>query len=935
MPRLRAQQNLLDPASANTGLGLAGNVQGIAMQADGKLLVAGGTAGLVRLNTDGTTDPSFQAAFSSAPGEIDVQTDGRILATTDPDTQVNGATVNGLVRLNTDGTTDPSFNADAELAIPNTAQSVTLQSDGKILVIGNAQLYNGTTTPGILRLNADGTLDTTFQAQIGLLPQNSYLDNFAFVGQVGLQSDGKIIISGGFLTVDGAASNGFARLNADGSLDTTYHPTTAGSVYLVHVLANDQLLIAGNSATVDQVPVTGLARLNSDGTLDPTFNYTASLSPSYTVVQPDGRILLQTAQIILNPLDDASFNVYTLSRLNADGSADATFSATLSAGSAKLLPQADGTIYLGGPFLVVNGVGCNSVARLNADGSVDTSYVVDTSAGFNGHVTCLAAQADGKVLAGGQFTAVNGVSHVGVVRLNSDGTLDDTFGASAYSVAASYTYFEYVHGILVQSDGKVLLSGAFTQIDGAAAPGLARVNADGSLDTAFNPVLESAAIVEAVALQADGKVLVAGGTVGTGPVFQPFLVRLNTDGSVDASFSISLADGNGVSSLAVQADGKILAGGINLFGGAAQDLVRLNSDGSVDTGFAAAVADSGVGPYGVRCLAIQADGKILIGGDFSMVDGMVMNGFSRLNADGSVDTSFNAYANGTTAILAEADGTIVIGGTFVFVDNETRNGLAHLNADGTLDPFLPLEVGVTGTGSVAALAQQPDGRLVVGGHFTSLDGVAHNQIARFSNGGTPAFFAGNVSVGSGFYYLQFANGNPFGYYNLAGSGYAFPYFFHDDLGLEYFFDADDGLGGAYLYDFASSTFFYTSPTYSWPYLYDFTLNSFNTCSTTIPIRTTRGTTTRTGFATSTTSTRVSSSRNSRRERWPVFTRPLATWPRGHPPGASGRLARAGPGASANPGVLSKSVRIGTDLRAVRDYSLRRWGPTFGRSVAIS
>ena len=216
--------------------------------------------------------------------------------------------------------------------------------------------------------------------------------------------------------------------------------------------------------------------------------------------------------------------------------------------------------------------------------------------------------------------------------------------------------------------------------------------------------------------------------------------------------------------------------------------------------------------------------RSFVGGTFTTVDGITANDLARLNADGTLDATFSASTDaGVGSIIAEADGTIVIGGGFTQVDGAARGGLAHLSADGTLNPFTSAETGVNGT--VSTLRQQTDGKVLLGGDFNSVDGVQRNFVARLTSGGVPDFFGGSVSVGGGFYYKQFASGVPFGYYNLVGSGYSFPYFYHADLGTEYFFDANDSQGGAYLYDFASDTFFYTSASFPFPYLYDFTLNS--------------------------------------------------------------------------------------------------------------
>ena len=133
-----------------------------------------------------------------------------------------------------------------------------------------------------------------------------------------------------------------------------------------------------------------------------------------------------------------------------------------------------------------------------------------------------------------------------------------------------------------------------------------------------------------------------------------------------------------------------------------------------------------------------------------------------------------------------------------------------------------MESGADGT--VYSFVLQTDGKVLLGGDFSTVNGMIRNNIARLNKGGAE-FFGGQVSVGGGFYYMDLPDGTPFGYYNLSGDGYTFPYFFHNDLGLEYYFDAQDEFGGMYLYDFASGSFFYTSRAFAWPYVYDFSLRS--------------------------------------------------------------------------------------------------------------
>jgi uncharacterized delta-60 repeat protein len=244
----------------------------------------------------------------------------------------------------------------------------------------------------------------------------------------------------------------------------------------------------------------------------------------------------------------------------------------------------------------------------------------------------------------------------------------------------------------------------------------------GDLDS-LNANFASNSYVVTTALQPDGKMLVAGYFSSVGGYTRNHLVRLNTDGTVDATFNPN-PDGD-VNCVVVQDDGKIVVGGwFNTIGGQARNYIaRLNADGTVDSTF-----DPNAG-YAVNCLALQPDGKILLGGEF---DTLQPNGaatatarhrIARVNADGSLDTSFDPNpSNSVNCLLLQPNGKIVLGGGFTTLQpngaatQTTRNFIARVNADGTLDTtFDP-----NANNGVRSLALQPDGKIVLGGLFTTL-----------------------------------------------------------------------------------------------------------------------------------------------------------------------------------------------------------------------
>ncbi|HEY0604683.1 MAG TPA: hypothetical protein VGD58_17325 [Herpetosiphonaceae bacterium] len=359
-----------------------------------------------------------------------------------------------------------------------------------------------------------------------------------------------------------------------------------------------------------------------------------------------------------------------------------------------------------------------------APDSPDPAFTIGS--GPNDWVMALAVQPDGKIVIGGYFTEVQGVARSGIARLNADGTLDLSFDPGQGTN-------EGVVALAVQPDGKIVIGGYFTQVDGAARQYLARLNADGSLDPAFAIGSGPNDWVMALAVQPDGKVLVGGLFGAVDNVPRAHLARLNTDGSVDMSFATGLGADDWVMAIGVQANGKIMLGGyFTYLGGVRSNRVaRLSMDGSVDPTF-----NAGNGPNdGVFALATQPNGKLVIGGAFTQVDGMARNLIARVNPNGSLDSTFNpgSGANDWVKTLAlQRDGRIVIGGQFTQFNGVARPYLARLNTDGSLDTTFAATSGVDET--VWTVAVQPDEKILLGGVFSQVGGVPRPYLARLQGG---------------------------------------------------------------------------------------------------------------------------------------------------------------------------------------------------------
>lgn len=322
-----------------------------------------------------------------------------------------------------------------------------------------------------------------------------------------------------------------------------------------------------------------------------------------------------------------------------------------------------------------------AVARFNLDGTKDTSLVIGT--GFNSTVRTLLVQTDNKIVAGGIFTSYNGTARNYIIRLNTDGTVD-----SGFNIGTGFD--SYVFGATLQSDGKIIAAGRFGNYNGSSVMNVIRINTDGTRDTGFTAPSSLPEDAHEVAVQSDGKVLVVGDSYSS---TAKNITRLNSDGTLDTTFNTNkgTATNAKAGAIASQTDGKVLVGGsFTSFNGTALGrFARLNADGTLDTTFN---TNLGTGfNSDVESIAVQADGKILVVGDFTNFNGSSQNRIIRLNSDGTKDTGFTVGTGlnqVATHVLALPDGRIMVTGSFTAYNGTALSTSTYyvlrLNSDGTL-----------------------------------------------------------------------------------------------------------------------------------------------------------------------------------------------------------------------------------------------------------
>ncbi|MBX7212041.1 MAG: choice-of-anchor D domain-containing protein [Verrucomicrobiaceae bacterium] len=376
------------------------------------------------------------------------------------------------------------------------------------------------------------------------------------------------------------------------------------------------------------------------------------------VVSQPGPPLTATLQIFSNDADENPFDITLTGTSTPMGLADAGFNPGNNGIVQSLSIQPEGEILPGGSAFLVNGAGgqvVRYVARLDATTGTADSFnpVLDAFGAIN--ALCSAVLPDGKILVGGQFSTVNGESRNRLVRLMPNGVVDLDFNAQITTSSGG------VFAMALQGDGKIIISGSWSTVGGVSGRSLARLHPNGDLDTDWVPAGFGG---RGVAVQADG-MIVAAGSNGAGGIT---VSRMSgVDGSLDPGFTRPTITGSSLvpECVAVQPDGKILVGGNFTGVTTANDgpqprnsICRLNANGTLDMGFNPNVTDGGT-PR-VSCIVLQANGRILISGGFATVGGQARNRIAMLNPGGSLEPFFNPGSTGSVrGVALQADGKVI------------------------------------------------------------------------------------------------------------------------------------------------------------------------------------------------------------------------------------------------------------------------------------
>jgi uncharacterized delta-60 repeat protein len=788
----------------------------VLVQSDGKIVVAGvgrlsnafGDFAVVRYNLDGSLDTSFNGngrvittvgiQDSAVFGAV-LQPDGKIVVVG----EARGSNATGsdfaVVRFNSDGSLDQTFGNGGKVITPfvdnsiDYATAVAVQADGKLVVAG---MSNGKFA--VARYNTDGMLDQNFGANGKV---TTAIGNRGDVGRaVVLQADGKIVVAGS-ASVENSTGNtiyqiGLARYNTNGSLDTNFNGS--GKVLIsigdynncfdVELQSNGRIVVAGetsNNSSPSQLDF-ALAGFNSDGSLDTSFGVGGKVSTpigngddrAYSLtVRPDNKLVVAgEAKQIFGTAPFAETNSdFSLAQYTANGALDTTFGlngkvitpiATNDIAYDAAL-QADGKILLAGQAAPLATIPSIALVRYQPTGALDQTFgfkipgsVTTVVRGTIDEARAVAVQPDGKIISVGRARVTNRY-YFAVVRQHSDGSLDNSFGNNGTIITKIGTgdTDSEARSVALQADGKIVVAGRLYDANNINLSfyyfALARYNADGTLDQTFGgngtvivPAPNESNEAFAIGIQPNGKIVAAGfydTLAGPQANYDMAVARLEENGSLDVSFGnngvVTTDLGSGIDAayaLSLQPDGKILIGGI---GGVSADfaLVRYNTNGSLDTEFGnngKVLTPIGTSLDEIRSIALQNDGKIIAGGS-TRVGTQTDLAIARYNSNGILDTAFgndgkvitpiasNSTDNASSVIIQASGKIIVVGTAITGVSPNVSSDIAivRYNSTGSVDTTFGANgiiitdyasygyAGETATGA----ALQTDGKLIVAG----------------------------------------------------------------------------------------------------------------------------------------------------------------------------------------------------------------------------
>ncbi len=739
-------------------------------------------------------------AHPYAPGDgvtrISVQADGKLLVGgifTGGVLGINDPVLKpGLARLNTDGTHDPTFNAGTGL--DGGISCIVQQPDGKLLLGGSFTTYNGNSSKGIVRLNLDGSFDPTFNVGGGAAGS---------VQEIALQSDGKLLLSGTFITFNGSTAVRIVRLMSNGSVDPSFNTGTSfdGAVRAIAVQADGKILVGGDFTHYQGTQRNYLARLSSTGVLDPFYN------DNTLVTGPGGPladIAVGNAGSAFISFNSNEFNGtpvgYAPIKLDVNGARIVTFDGLSQLGPCKLqYNAASNTLTALGAWNIAHRVNGNT-----GDGGYGYGHYI----AWYKRINCSMLIVDwskGAVGPNGEVYQLLAY-HSGILRTHDDLSLDTDF-----RTGSGLGYLDPLNvGMTVDGAGRIVIAGRVGNFDAQSAynghfgPNATRIGFNGDFDGGFTLPYGFEGNITHVAWLGDERYALARplsptscsdppsaglklinvfdaatstltgmappGCVGLSATMGD-LVKLSSGallyaGNVDcmgsgldvgrftpsdtwdAAYTTTDLDG-APDRIAEAPDGKVyVVGDFTAANGVTRNrIVRLLVSGGVDPGFDPLSGFDGR----VRDAVVNPDGTIVCVGDFNTYRGAAAPHIAKLLPNGAMDPSFTpgtGVANTPFCLLRYPDGRLLVGGAIPLYDGHIVNGLVVLNANGTIDPTSDTSEGFRinngtypGGGTVYEMELQPNGQVICMGEFHMYNGQGRNRICRIGTPTSPMMMA--------------------------------------------------------------------------------------------------------------------------------------------------------------------------------------------------
>ncbi len=738
-----------------SGLSAAGSVAGLAAS-NGTVWVTGTFTNLgglprnrlARLLSGGAVDPSFQSPFgaTNTVALVALQLDGKPLLS-GTFSNLAGVAVTNLVRLNLDGTVDPSFRAG--LAPGERVIRGLLMPDGRLVaaVAGYADYSIAITPPRLVRFNSNGVLDPAFNVSFES-PGSPYNST---VYALALQPDGKILLSGTFLRVNGVSRGKLARLGLDGALDFCFDVAMGGEWVPLAVAPtpDGSVEVGGSFSGLQGQSHPYLMRL-----LPPIGCAPGVIEMAVPALEFREDALRAVIPVVRHGGADVEQSVAFTTR---DGSAQAGSDYEAVSGTLRFAPgersqfitvplysdnltegpetfeveltQANDGASLGD---LTNVVVTLTDAPAGTAGAPDTNFVVH----LDGPVQAILPLADGRAVLAGTFTNVNGQFSPNLARLRADGTLETAF-------LHSQPLDDQVMSLAMDGMGRLLVAGYFQHVDGLWRPGLARFGTDGALDNTFAPFdawptnAYGGVTLQAATVLADGSIVCSATLPGAGYNSYDVLLKLSAAGVVDSAFTNRVPPEALAIRLQATPDGDFFM----LGAGFGSTLTRLRPDGTLDLDFVPPADRQST--YYTGDMNLLPDGRVTVAGQATSYYGLQSVGpLWRLNPDGSLDAGFSPSNSATSlgalqsadAISGAPDGRVLVAGTFSAGSNyiwTLRRLLADGSPDWSFDPGTGFNVLPTsGYLSLNALAALPGGGWLAGGEFGGYNGFNQRYLVK-------------------------------------------------------------------------------------------------------------------------------------------------------------------------------------------------------------